>query len=236
MVFEILWVTARPRLSRKNLILPSRSKNSKRSISDCEGSEGPLKTQHFTAVLFVEPILDPVHLEFGHRIDPTQRVRSHEYLGRLHRHRHRDANRVRRWTDRDDSMISKQDNFGIFSVFLFKVLYISPDPNRQREARVLIRDQHRHGSATNDFIRESSFFGKRGSQTRAEDLIDRDRVRMTDKINPGKGQQVSVEKGFHRGLQCRRPNPGFQEYLFDFLFGNALAIQDRKQGVEITVG
>ena len=77
----------------------------------------------------------------------------------------------------------------------------------QLQAGVHVWNENRVRSAAYYVIGEEPAPRKVTCVRRAEDLIDRDGVRVTNKINPGKRQQISVEKGFHRGLQCRRPNP-----------------------------
>ena len=153
-----------------------------------------------SAILFVEAILDPVDFliaasKYCHQAYALRRI-----FRRPSRSSPSRRGLRRRLADRDYTMIPEQDHFRYFAMPAFKILHILPDSYSQRKSRILVRDQQRHRPATNDFIRKAPFFRERSTQTRTKDLIDRNRVRVTDIIDPGNRQQIGVEKGFHRRL------------------------------------
>jgi hypothetical protein len=131
-----------------------------------------------------------------------------------------------------NDMVLKQDDLGVATGAFDERDDFATNGLREAKAWFGIRDEDGLDAAHHDLVRAGATLGEFAGARGAEDLVDRDRMDVTDAADAGQGEQVGVEEGLDRRLLGVRVDAGGEKGLVDFDVGGGVCVQEREQAGE----
>ena len=107
-------------------------------------------------------------------------------------------------------------------------------PNRLGEFQtwIAVGDQNGFRTAADHFVREYAALSKQAGLRRAQQTVDRDRVGVSDKIDPWQREQPRVKHRFHRRLSCAWIDSRVEQRLIDRGIGYLVPIEQCQKALE----